>query len=95
MTIGRRLALAFSTILVLLAVNQAIQLWSASLRTASVAALNRALQRQIVLADVSMSVDNVLAVAGAAREHPAVMAADLLLSVVLMGIAASFSDATH
>jgi YjbE family integral membrane protein len=45
---------------------------------------------QIVLADVSMSVDNVLAVAGAAREHPAVMAAGLLLSVVLMGIAASF-----
>jgi YjbE family integral membrane protein len=45
---------------------------------------------QIVLADVSMSVDNVLAVAGAAREHPMVMAAGLLLSVVLMGIAASF-----
>ncbi|HVT46779.1 MAG TPA: adenylate/guanylate cyclase domain-containing protein [Vicinamibacterales bacterium] len=56
MTIGRRLALAFSTILVLLAVNQAIQLWSASLRTASVAALNRALQRQIVLADVKQRV---------------------------------------
>jgi class 3 adenylate cyclase len=56
MTIGRRLALAFSTILALLAVNQAIQLWSASLRTASVATLNRALQRQIVLGDIKQQV---------------------------------------
>lgn len=44
----------------------------------------------IVVADVSMSLDNVLAVAAAAREHPWIMAFGLLLSVVLMGVAASF-----
>jgi YjbE family integral membrane protein len=44
---------------------------------------------QIVLADVSMSLDNVLAVAGAAREHPIVLAFGLLLSIGLMGIAAN------
>ena len=44
---------------------------------------------QIVVADVSMSLDNVLAVAGAAREHPFVLAFGLLLSVALMGIAAN------
>ncbi|MBV8751530.1 MAG: TerC family protein [Hyphomicrobiales bacterium] len=44
---------------------------------------------QIVLADVSMSLDNVLAVAGAAREHPLVLAFGLILSVALMGIAAN------
>ena len=43
---------------------------------------------QIVVADVSMSLDNVLAVAGAAREHPSVLVFGLLLSVALMGIAA-------
>ncbi|MBV9076477.1 MAG: TerC family protein [Methylobacteriaceae bacterium] len=45
---------------------------------------------QIVLADVSMSLDNVLAVAGAAREHPAVLVFGLGLSIALMGLAASF-----
>jgi YjbE family integral membrane protein len=45
---------------------------------------------QIVVADVSMSLDNVLAVAGAAREHPAVLIFGLILSIALMGIAASF-----
>src|SRR5215210_1727920 len=44
---------------------------------------------QIVIADISMSLDNVLAVAGAAREHPAVLIFGLVLSVALMGIAAS------
>jgi YjbE family integral membrane protein len=44
---------------------------------------------QIVLADVSMSLDNVLAVAGAAREHPDVLVVGLLLSIVLMGVAAN------
>jgi YjbE family integral membrane protein len=44
----------------------------------------------VALADVSMSLDNVLAVAGAAREHPYVLIAGLLLSVVLMGVAANF-----
>ena len=45
---------------------------------------------QILLADVSMSLDNVLAVAGAAREHPWVLVFGLALSIALMGIAASF-----
>jgi YjbE family integral membrane protein len=45
---------------------------------------------QIVVADVSMSLDNVLAVAGAAREHPAALVFGLGLSIVLMGVAASF-----
>ena len=44
---------------------------------------------QIVIADVSMSLDNVLAVAGAAREHPTVLIFGLMLSVGLMGAAAS------
>ena len=43
---------------------------------------------QIVLADLSMSLDNVLAVAGASREHPWVMVVGLGVSVVLMGLAA-------
>lgn len=45
---------------------------------------------QIVIADVSMSLDNVLAVAGAAREHPSILVFGLILSIALMGIAASF-----
>jgi predicted tellurium resistance membrane protein TerC len=45
---------------------------------------------QIVIADVSMSLDNVLAVAGAAREHPEILIFGLALSVVLMGVAATF-----
>jgi YjbE family integral membrane protein len=44
---------------------------------------------QIVAADVSMSLDNVLAVAGAAREHPTALVFGLGLSIVLMGVAAS------
>ncbi len=43
----------------------------------------------VALADVSMSLDNVLAVAGAAREHPWVLVFGLILSVILMGIAAN------
>ncbi len=45
---------------------------------------------QIVIADVSMSLDNVLAVAGAAKEHPTVLIIGLALSIALMGFAASF-----
>jgi YjbE family integral membrane protein len=45
---------------------------------------------QIVLADISMSLDNVLAVAGAARDHPAALVFGLGLSIVLMGVAANF-----
>jgi YjbE family integral membrane protein len=44
----------------------------------------------IIVADVSMSLDNVLAVAGAAREHPWVLIFGLVLSVALMGAAASY-----
>jgi len=43
----------------------------------------------VALADVSMSLDNVLAVAGAAREHPWVLVFGLILSVLLMGVAAN------
>jgi YjbE family integral membrane protein len=45
---------------------------------------------QIVIADVSMSLDNVLAVAGAAKDHPVVLIIGLVLSIALMGFAASF-----
>jgi YjbE family integral membrane protein len=45
---------------------------------------------QIIIADVSMSLDNVLAVAGAAREHEAVLIFGLALSVALMGLASTF-----
>lgn len=45
--------------------------------------------RQIVLADVSMSLDNVLAVAGAAHDHEWVLVVGLAMSVVLMGVAAT------
>ena len=43
----------------------------------------------VAVADVSMSLDNVLAIAGAAREHPWVLVFGLVLSVLLMGAAAS------
>jgi YjbE family integral membrane protein len=43
----------------------------------------------VALADVSMSLDNVLAVAGAAREHPTILVIGLILSVILMGIASN------
>jgi YjbE family integral membrane protein len=45
---------------------------------------------QITVADLSMSLDNVLAVAAAAREHPTVLLFGLALSVSLMGLAANF-----
>jgi YjbE family integral membrane protein len=51
--------------------------------------VRRALLR-IVLADLSMSLDNVLAVAGAALDHVWVLTIGLVLSVALMGVAASF-----
>jgi YjbE family integral membrane protein len=43
----------------------------------------------VAVADVSMSLDNVLAVAGAAREHPGIMIVGLIAAVALMGIAAN------
>lgn len=42
----------------------------------------------IVIADISLSLDNVLVVAGVARDHPEIMAFGLILSVLLMGAAA-------
>jgi YjbE family integral membrane protein len=45
---------------------------------------------QILIADVSMSLDNVLAVAGAAKGHIWILIVGLLLSIVLMAIAATF-----
>jgi YjbE family integral membrane protein len=43
----------------------------------------------VALADVSMSLDNVLAVAGAAMDHPWILVFGLILSVILMGLAAN------
>ncbi len=43
----------------------------------------------VAIADVSMSLDNVLAVAGAARDHPGILIVGLILAVALMGIAAN------
>ncbi len=43
----------------------------------------------VAIADVSMSLDNVLAVAGAARDHPGIMIVGLIVAVALMGIAAN------
>lgn len=45
---------------------------------------------QVAIADLSMSIDNVLAVAGAARDHPGIMVIGLVLSVALMGLAANY-----
>jgi YjbE family integral membrane protein len=45
---------------------------------------------QIIVADVSMSLDNVLAVAGASRNYPYILVFGLVLSIALMGIAANF-----
>ncbi len=44
----------------------------------------------VAVADISMSLDNVLAVAGAARDHPYVLVFGLFLSVILMGVASNF-----
>jgi YjbE family integral membrane protein len=44
----------------------------------------------VAVADVSMSLDNLLAVAGAARDHPWILVFGLILSVILMGVAANF-----
>ncbi len=43
-----------------------------------------------MVADITMSLDNVLAVAGAAHEHPWIMVFGLILSIALMGLAATF-----
>jgi len=61
---------------------------SEQMKVAPTASLRTAIWR-IIVADVSMSLDNVLAVAGAARSHPVLLAVGLLFSVALMGLAAS------
>ena len=43
----------------------------------------------VAIADVSMSLDNVLAVAGAARDHPGILIVGLVFAVLLMGVAAN------
>lgn len=43
----------------------------------------------VAIADVSMSLDNVLAVAGAAREHPEILIVGLIFAVAMMGVAAN------
>ena len=50
----------------------------------------RAAVTQIVIADVSMSLDNVLAVAGAAKGEPLVLIIGLAVAIVLMAVAANF-----
>ena len=45
---------------------------------------------RIIIADISMSLDNVLGVAGASRGHPLLLAAGLVISIALMGVAANF-----
>ena len=50
----------------------------------------RAAVAQIIVADLSMSLDNVLAVAGAAKDHLAVLVIGLALSILLMAVAANF-----
>jgi YjbE family integral membrane protein len=50
----------------------------------------RAAVTQIIVADLSMSLDNVLAVAGAAKGSPAVLVAGLAIAIVLMAVAANF-----
>ena len=66
------------------AVAEAVCSGSRTPRTSSAQALTR-----IVLADVSMSLDNVLAVAGIARDHFWLLAFGLVLSVALMGVAST------
>jgi YjbE family integral membrane protein len=61
---------------------------SAGVAAAGGVAVGAAIWR-IVVADVSMSLDNVLAVAGAAKDHPTILVIGLLLSVMLMGAAAN------
>ncbi|MFC0684295.1 TerC family protein [Novosphingobium clariflavum] len=44
----------------------------------------------VAVADISMSIDNVLGVAGAARDHPGILIVGLIVAVALMGVAANF-----
>ena len=61
---------------------------AAASEAASGAKTMRSAIMQVAVADISMSLDNVLAVAGAARDHPYIMIFGLLLSIALMAVAA-------
>ena len=61
---------------------------AAASEVASGAKTMRSAIMQVAVADISMSLDNVLAVAGAARDHPYIMIFGLLLSIALMAVAA-------
>ena len=65
-----------------------VEIDAAPRRRAKPRSLRHALT-QILLADLAMSLDNVLAVAGAARQHPWVLIGGLMLSITLTGVAAS------
>ncbi len=71
------------------AAEQALDTAACDVTPAPVGKTFRQALTQIILADVSMSLDNVLAVAGAARDHVGVLVIGLLLSVGLMGAAAT------
>ncbi|MBF0171860.1 MAG: YjbE family putative metal transport protein [Magnetococcales bacterium] len=45
---------------------------------------------QVAMADLSMSLDNVLAVAGAAKDHPGILVAGLVIAVIMMAFAANY-----
>ena len=60
---------------------------SAATATAAPKTMRSAIM-QVAVADISMSLDNVLAVAGAARDHPYIMVFGLVLSIALMAVAA-------
>ena len=72
-----------------LAAATGVAIGSGPVRSAKAKTMGQALL-QILAADLAMSLDNVLAVAGAARQHPQVLVAGLLLSITLTGIAASW-----
>jgi len=58
MTIRRRLIFAFAAILILLAVNQAIFVWSSHLRSSSVQSVSRALTRQVIIGSIRHNIDD-------------------------------------
>jgi YjbE family integral membrane protein len=68
--------------------HAAAEAGTAGVETAQPKTLRQAIT-QILVADISMSLDNVLAVAGAAKDHLEVLVIGLAVSVVLMGVAAT------
>jgi YjbE family integral membrane protein len=69
--------------------EEALGIEAGARRTPKAKTLRAALV-QILMADLAMSLDNVLAVAGAARQHPWVLIGGLMLSITLTGLAASW-----